>query len=154
MTPRCLLALLLLPTSVLAAEPATNTELDGLRWLAGTWRSDTLLAHYSSPEGNLILSASKHLDDGQVVFFEFERFQLNDGRVLYTPYPGGRQSSDSFPMVEHDPAARRAVFENPAHDFPQRFIFHRRDDDHLVITTTDMDSKRQIVFDLERVDED
>jgi hypothetical protein len=154
MTPRYLLNLLLLATSALASEPATNTELGGLSWLAGSWRSDTLLAHYSSPEGNLILSMSKHLDGGQAVFFEFERFQMNEGRVVYTPYPGGRQSSDTFPMVEHDPAARRAVFENPAHDFPQRFIFHRRDDDRLVITTTDMDNERQIVFDLRRVGED
>jgi len=153
-TPRYLLTLLLLATPILASESAVDDQLAGLGWLAGTWRSDTLLAHYSSPDGNLILSTSKHLDEGQAVFFEFERFQMNDGRVLYTPYPGGKQSSDSFSMVEHDPAARRAVFENPAHDFPQRFIFHRPDDDRLVITTTDMDNKRRIVFDLRRVDED
>jgi hypothetical protein len=152
MTPRCLLALLLLSAPALASDP--SQDLQELRWLAGTWRSDTLLTHYSSPEGHLILSTSKHLDGGRAVFFEFERFQLSDGRVLYTPYPGGRESSDSFPMVEHDPKAHRVVFENPAHDFPQRFIFQRRDDNHLVITTTDIDNKRQIVFDLERVDKD
>lgn len=69
---------------------------------------------------------------GRTVSAELEIFYERDGTVIYQPYPNGVKSEHYFPLREFEAEARRAVFENKEHDFPQTFIFHRRDDQTLV----------------------
>ena len=53
--------------------------------------------------------------------------------MIVTPYPFGR-ASVPFTLTEHDAKARKAVFENPSHDFPKRIVYHRKSDDALWIS--------------------
>lgn len=110
-------------------------RLQSLHWLAGTWRGADFEATYTSPEGGMILSASKAFTEGRVSFFEFERFHVEGDAVIFRPYPAGVGSA-LFRLAEHDPEARRAVFVNPAHDFPTELAYERVGDDQLVITVS------------------
>lgn len=101
-----------------------------LAWLAGTWRSPSYEAHYSSPDGGLILSYAKQFDDGRLAFFEQERFEERDGRLVEVPSPSGVPAGVVFTLTELAPGW--AVFENPAHDFPTK-LSYRREGDRLTI---------------------
>jgi hypothetical protein len=122
--------------------PLTNPDpleqLSGLAWLAGTWRGPGYEAHYSTPEGGLILSHTKQLEGDRVVFFEQERFEVRDGRVVEAPSPNGVPTPVVFTLTEQGPNA--AVFENPTHDFPTRLAY-RREGDRLVIHVTGPDGR-------------
>jgi hypothetical protein len=56
----------------------------------------------------------------RMVSFEFLRIETDGASLVYVAQPGGRPPT-RFPLAEI--AARRAVFANPAHDFPQRIIY-------------------------------
>ena len=110
-------------------------QLASLDWLAGTWRDEGFEAHYTSPEGGMILSTSKNYSKGRVVFFEFERIEIQDDEVVYIPYPAGK-SSVTFKLVDYDPKKKRVRFENKAHDFPKDLTFERISEDQLRIFLT------------------
>ncbi len=126
---------LLVAHAVEANEPTAQEQLASLDWLAGTWRDEGFEAHYTSPEGGMILSASKNYAAGRVVFFEFERIEIQDGRVVYIPYPAGK-SSVTFKLVDYEPEKPRIRFENKKHDFPKDLTFELISKDQLRIFLT------------------
>jgi len=118
---------------------AEGTLLSDLGWLAGHWIGSTesgtvYESHYSDPTGGLIVSAHKEIRNGRAVSADFEMFFVKDGRIVFHPSPNGRKSEHSFPLVDYDALARRAVFENREHDFPQVFIYEQSAPDQLRIT--------------------
>jgi hypothetical protein len=137
-----LLTLLLLAGAVPApVEKPTSPRLEDLGWLAGSWSGDILGAgastrfetHYTTPQGGVILSTSKAFGkDGTLRWFEFERFEVKDGALQVVPHPNG-VASVPFTLAEYDPAAKKAVFANPQHDYPNRITYHRVADDRLLI---------------------
>jgi hypothetical protein len=59
--------------------------------------------------------------------YEFLRIAANErGEIVYYSMPGGRSPPTEFVLTGH--ADQRAVFENPAHDFPKRIIYDRDGD--------------------------
>jgi hypothetical protein len=118
----------------------TRSVLDQMDWLAGNWSGDMwggrFVAHYTTPEGGMIISHSRLLINGQVNFYEFEVFEPEGDGVHFQPFPGG-EPADGLSLTSHDVMARRAVFENKDKDFPTRIVFERVADDHLVITLSD-----------------
>jgi len=58
--------------------------------------------------------------DGRMVSFEFLRIQATAEGVVYFASPRSRPPVP-FALVES--GARRAVFENKQHDFPQRILY-------------------------------
>ena len=122
-----------------AAKPAAaaaKPSVADLGFLSGVWQGSdggsAWESWYSSPEGGQIVGASKELHDGRVVTSDFEHFYEREGQLRRTPFPFGKKSVE-FTLAAHDAAARKAVFENPEHDFPSRFTYQRTDDTHLRI---------------------
>jgi hypothetical protein len=118
---------------------AAATLVSDLGWLAGSWiggssESTIYESHYSTPNGGVIVSASKETRNGRTVSTDFEMIHQKDGRIIFQPFPNGVKSPSSFPLVTFDALARRAVFENREHDFPQVFIFEQPALDALKIT--------------------
>ena len=137
-----------------------GTLLSDLGWLAGHWIGSSeggvvYESHYSDPTGGLIVSAHKEIRKGRAVSADFEMFFEKDGRVIFHPSPNGNKSEHSFPLVSYDALARRAVFENREHDFPQVFIYEQPTLDVLRITLEgpgkDGNPKR-IVFEMRRAE--
>lgn len=165
--PRAFLATLVVFLFGGAALAATGSEpspshtptVADLAWLAGHWRGTlkngaTFEAHYTDASGGTIVSVSKEHRDGRTLTFELELFFEQDGRVVYLPHPNGQRSEHSFPLVAFDATAPRAEFENTAHDFPQRFRFHRESPDVLAITLSGPGRNgkvREIRYELHRV---
>jgi hypothetical protein len=116
------------------AHPAVEHSVDELGFLSGTWRGgdghSEWESWYSSPEGGMVVGASKELRGDRAVMIDFEHFYLREGVLRMTPFPKGQRSHE-FTLSRLDAAGKQAVFENPENDFPSRFTYTRTDDEHL-----------------------
>ncbi len=116
------LAVLLAASPLPAAEP-----IDALGWIAGCWQAEGGPAGagewWMPPAGGMLLGMSRTPRPGRSAMFEFMRIeQAADGSIALLAQPLGRPET-RFAAREH--GADGAVFENPAHDFPQRVIYRR-----------------------------
>ena len=113
MSQRCLtLALALLATTTCFAPdaPIAKAKVDSLDWLAGTWEMQasgrTVTEQWMPPA---------------TVEYEFLLLRDDaDGGLSYVAKPS-RQPEATFKLTKA--TNTELVFENPAHDFPQRILY-------------------------------
>ncbi|MFT7775569.1 DUF6265 family protein [Roseateles sp.] len=116
------------------APQAQADALAPVAWLAGCWspegREAGSVEQWMTPAGGLMLGMARTLKNGRVVEFEFMQIRSDaDGRLSFVAQPQGRPPT-TFPLLRH--SETEAVFENPAHDFPQRVLYRREAADRLV----------------------
>ncbi len=117
-----------------SAQNATAGTIADLAWLQGCWGSITpgerkATEHWIKPEGGTMLGLSRTIAGGKTVAFEFMRIvQEDDGEIYFIAKPSG-QTEARFQLIKS--TNREAIFENPAHDFPQRIIYRREGDSLL-----------------------
>lgn len=155
-----LVSFLTTSSAVFAADPApasAGTAVAQLAFLKGTWYGPTSSGRMaeevvSSPEGGVMVSAGREFKDGRCVFFDLSVFAEKAGKLTLQPYPNGKIAKDDFPATSIDVAARRVVFENPAHDFPKKFVYEVKGDQLKITLSGEMKGKMvEEVFDLKRV---
>jgi hypothetical protein len=122
---------------VLAASAAAATghaaDKSGLpAWLAGHWRmqSGEIVVEevWMAPAGDVMPGMARTLRPGGKAFIEYTRIESRGDGLYFVAQPGGVAPTD-FKLVES--RARSVVFENTAHDFPQRVRYEVRDDGAL-----------------------
>lgn len=146
----------LLPALLLAACASVQAHpLTALEWLAGCWvqqgREAGSVEQWMAPAGGVMLGMARTVKNGRVVEFEFMQIRAEaDGRLAYIAQPQGRPPT-VFGLLQQDEA--EVVFENPAHDFPQRVRYRRDGADRLVarIEGRLKDQERGIDFPMQRV---
>jgi Domain of unknown function (DUF6265) len=114
-----LLALLLAS----GASRADTGSIQQLEWMAGHWRGDGAVQQeewWTEPDGGIMLGAHRDIRSGGRTAFEFFRIAETTDGLVYFASPSGRPAT---PFTAIDVAARRVVFENASHDFPQRIIY-------------------------------
>jgi Domain of unknown function (DUF6265) len=134
---RLLPSLLLACAPLALAQPAQPDPFAPIAWLAGCWAPQgqaTVSAgsaeQWMAPAGGLMLGMARTLKNGRVVEFEFMQIRAGaDGRLSFIAQPQGRPPTE-FGLLRQGEA--EAVFENPAHDFPQRVIYRLAAPDRLV----------------------
>lgn len=108
-----------------AGETAT---IEDLAWFAGCWSmklpDGTIEEHWLAPAGGAMLGLSRTVRGGKLKEYEFLALREVDGRLAYVAIPS-RQRETAFALVRFKRNA--AVFENTAHDFPQRIIYLKTD---------------------------
>ena len=116
--------------------------LGDLAWMAGQWRSTidgtAMEESWLAPSGNLMLGMHRDVRANGKATFEFLRIQQTKDGVAYLAQPGG-QPPTAFALKSVE--KRRAVFENPKHDFPQRIIYWREGDKLCARVEGPMDGK-------------
>lgn len=126
----------LLTAPLLAAalmQAPSSAPAPDLSWMAGYWldcsggreASET----WSDPRGDLIVGHTVTVRNGRSSF-EFARIGPvqeggPDGGLAYIAQPEGAAPTP-FRLIESGP--QRAVFANPANDFPHRIIYQRAGD--------------------------
>ena len=102
---------LLLLAAVAAPQAPSAAPIDRLAWLQGCWAQSTgdrvVDEQWMGPRGGAMMGMSRTAASG----------------LLYEAHPSGQKSA-TFPVKEQTDAS--IVFEDLAHDFPQR-IGYRRD---------------------------
>ncbi len=136
-----LVVLLMMPARHATADQAIESRttngisthsIDDLAWMAGCWAATdeagkTTEECWMAPAGGLMLGAHRESRPGKPAWFEHLRIQQGTGEgvpepVVYWASPGGAAAT-AFELASVE--GQRAIFENAAHDFPQRIIYHR-----------------------------
>lgn len=110
------------------ADPFAN-----LSWLQGCWAPAAggepgTVETWMGPAGGSMLGMSRTVKNGKTGEFEFIQIrEIEPGKLAFIAQPGGRPPT-SFPLLKSTDT--EFVFENTAHDFPQRVIY-RRDGERL-----------------------
>lgn len=120
-------------TGVGADPPDPPDPLAPLAWLAGCWQAEGgepgSTEQWMAPAGGVMLGMARTVKGGRVVEHEFLQIRRQpDGTLAYIALPSGQRLT-VFGLKSL--AAAEVVFENPAHDFPQRVIYRRTADDRL-----------------------
>jgi uncharacterized protein YfiM (DUF2279 family) len=114
--------------------PAAKSGVAALAWLAGTWSFErngrTVTERWTEPAGGMMLGTSQTIARERTVEHEFMALRADAaGNVFYDAKPSG-QAGASFKLTRL--TERMAVFENPAHDFPQKITYELKPDGTLL----------------------
>jgi hypothetical protein len=127
--------MLLAAAASCTAAPAVPLQADGLEalaWLAGCWErrqpGGLLEEQWMRPAGGMLVGMSRTVRDGRAVGWEFMRIVEREGAIVYIATPSGQATAE---FTLRAPVGAGAIFENPAHDFPQRIIYERGSADSL-----------------------
>jgi hypothetical protein len=118
-------AILLLISSTAAAQ--TVTKLSDLGWMSGCWelnddkRGMLISEMWMKPSGNAMMGVGRTIKSGKLVDFEFLRIVEDANGIAYISRPSENKEDTSFKMIRS--STGEVVFENAAHDFPQRIIY-------------------------------
>jgi hypothetical protein len=132
--PALLLSVILMSCN--GSKPARTRQLAKADWLVGTWEN-------KSPYGNLSESWLKENDSvykGQSFFIKgkdtihSEAIVLSElkGEVNYSPQVKGQNNDKPVDFKMTSATDKQLVFENPAHDFPQKITYTKITNDSLV----------------------
>jgi len=115
---------------------AQTDPLASLAWMAGCWaeqgRDAGSVEQWMAPAGGLMLGMARTLKGGRVVDFEFMQIRAGaDGKLVYIAQPQARPPTEFKLVRQAGQKDTEAVFENPAHGFPQRVIYRLAAPDRL-----------------------
>ena len=103
--------------------------LADLSWMRGCWRfernGEVVTETWIAPSAPVMLGFGLTKRGEDVRFWEQTRIVSDADGVAFIAMPSGR-AAVRFAMIGS--GARRVVFANPAHDFPQRVEYARRGD--------------------------
>lgn len=117
---------LALANAAAAVAQTPGAAVDQLAWLSGCWQrahpDGRTEEHWMAPLGGTMLGMSRTVRGGSTREYEFLQVREVDGALAYIARPSG-QAEATFRVKTI--AAGEVVFEDPAHDFPQRIIYRR-----------------------------
>lgn len=120
---RLAIVLTLLATPAFAGDTSTVADL---AWMAGDWSQETaggtVRETWLPPLQGSMAGLTQTHRPGKPVVTEFSTITTERAGVTFTAYLKG-QPPTPFVLKPGEPGV--AVFENPAHDFPQRVIYRR-----------------------------
>ena len=114
---------------------AQSATVESLSWMAGCWelsvpqRQMTIAEHWMKPAGGTLIGMSRTIRGGKTTGFEFIRIVTTEAGIDYIAKPSSSKDETAFKLVRS--SATEAVFENLAHDFPQRIIYKNQPPDGL-----------------------
>jgi len=110
--------------AALLSPPLAAQELAEAAFLAGTWveRKGSLVTDeiWLAPKAGEMAGVNRTVLGGKRSAIEYMRIESREGRPVYLASPGSK-APVAFKAVESSPT--RLVFENTAHDYPQRVIY-------------------------------
>jgi hypothetical protein len=114
-------------------QPPRASEVDQLRWLTGCWQNrvgQTVTdEQWMAPAGGAMIGMSRTVSNERLRAWEALRIVTDSGRAVYIAQPQGGAPTRFAATAISDTLA---VFENPAHDFPQRIAYRRVNADSVV----------------------
>ncbi len=109
---------------VAMALPLNAQEIEKLNWMTGTWTQkkdgETVQESWLGPGGKMMAAVNLTVSAKRGTSFEFLRIVESTSGLAYLANPGGKPPVE-FKLKEL--GDKRVVFENLAHDFPQRVLY-------------------------------
>ncbi|HEU4725210.1 MAG TPA: DUF6265 family protein, partial [Candidatus Eisenbacteria bacterium] len=115
-----------------AASEKALASIASLAWMTGCWsgvdQGMTMEECWLAPGGGILVGMHRDITPAGRGYFEFLRIAATGDTVNYWGSPMGK-TPVAFRLKEQGP--RRVVFENAAHDYPQRIIYWMDGDETL-----------------------
>jgi hypothetical protein len=115
------------------ADPAPSS-VEPLSWLSGCWQmhrgASLIEEQWLHPAAGMLLGTGRTIRGGRVTEYEFVVLRYTATGATYEAHPSG-QDTATFTAAS-PPSSDQIVFENLAHDFPQRVGYRRIGRDSLV----------------------
>lgn len=116
----------MLAALAMAAALDATAEVQKLDWLAGAWEreasGETVRETWLSPRAGAMAGVGQTTRPGRPALIEFMKITAEPAGPTFTAFIDG-QAPTAFVMTRS--ADGEAVFENAAHDYPQRVIYRR-----------------------------
>ncbi len=129
--------LYLRPQDIPMPTPA-KVVIGDIAWLSGVWSGTrgtggaiSFEERWSPPKGGAMLATSRTVNRDKMSAFEFLRIVEREGGLVYVAQPNGAPPTE---FVCTELSAKRAVFDNPRHDYPKRIIYELADGGALTAT--------------------
>lgn len=117
----------------MAQPKGVQAKIAEVEFIGGDWETagDKVRSQerWTHAEAGTMLGTGRTIGGGRTVFFEFLRLEERDGGIDYVAHPGGGAGT-AFRLTKIE--ARKAVFENPSHDFPKKITYTLEDGGVLV----------------------
>lgn len=132
---KLLFAAIVLALVPLAYSQEAKPKVADLAWMAGCWelsvpqRKMTIAEHWMKPVAGSLIGMGRTVVDGKTVSYEFLRIVTGETGIDYIAKPSSSKDETTFRLSKA--TATEVVFENPAHDFPQRIIYRKENADSL-----------------------
>jgi len=103
---------------------AAAGEVERLAWLEGRWVGEkdgvATEEYWTAPLGGVLLGLHADVKGGRLRSWEFLRVDTTPEGTFYFASP---RSAPPTPFKLVELGDKRAVFENPQHDFPRRILY-------------------------------
>jgi hypothetical protein len=147
----CVFLLTMACAVTVSGQPAATTG--DLAFLTGCWKFErdgrVVEEHWLAPAGGSLMGVSRTVEKGKTVDYEFLQIRDLPEGLTYIAKPSN-QPEARFKLASK--AGDEIVFENPAHDFPQRIRYRREGDAlHARIDGTMKGKQRGMDFPYKRV---
>lgn len=117
---------LLVSSTALFAQDAAF-KIEDLGWLSGCWQSEnneknsSVSEFWTRVDGQSMFGVGRTIKNGKTVDYEYLRIVQDEKGIFYIAKPKANTEETPFRLTKL--TAAEAVFENPAHDFPQKIIY-------------------------------
>ena len=133
--------------------PQTPTIAD-LSWISGDWQTAPggraqIEEHWTSLAGGSMMGMGRTVAGDKTVEFEYLRIEQRADGVYYVAHPKARCPGTDFKLTKA--SATEAVFENPQHDFPKRFIYRKTGEDSLTASIDGGEGTKAMSFPYRRM---
>src|SRR5215469_15280526 len=112
---------------LLFAFSAPAVDVAGLSWMSGCWAGEqgalAIEEHWTRPAAGQMMGVARTIRSGKVIQHEFLLIDTDSEGAFYLPRISNGDEPVKFRLTTQ--SASRAVFENPAHDFPQRILYRK-----------------------------
>lgn len=110
--------------------------IDRADWLLGTWSGGRpgreLLETWVKQDDSTFLGRGSMIKGKDTVLQESVSLQQREGRLYYVPTVTNQNSGKAVRFTLTAISDRQLVFENPAHDFPQKITYTQITPDSLL----------------------
>jgi uncharacterized protein DUF6265 len=110
-----------------------GADIERLAWLQGCWQSASpgrvVEENWMAPRGRSMVGVGRTIRGDSLIEYELVLLRQQRGMLTYEAHPSG-QSAATF--TTHVVTDSMVVFDNPAHDFPQRVGYRRSGADSLI----------------------
>lgn len=132
---------------------APQLTIDRVAWMHGCWQMTTpqsiVEEQWLAPRGGTMIGVGRTVRGGRTTDYEFVVLKEQNGSLAYEAHPAGQPTAV---FLASDATGDSVVFENAAHDFPQR-VGYRRSNSGLMgwIEGTQNGKPRRVEFAYARV---
>lgn len=117
-------------------EPKVYNEIKQARWLEGSWYLNeedmTTVESWRIANDSTMYGLSYTLKGTDTISKETIALEERDGQLTYIPTVNNQNNAQPVPFPKTISTRNNLVFENPAHDFPQKITYEQISTDTLV----------------------